>query len=41
MRWQLLGKNGDGEHFGLIAYGATPKRLLESLEARARSLSSR
>jgi hypothetical protein len=39
MRWQL-GSNGDGEHFGLIAYGSTPKRMLACLEARARSQAS-
>ena len=36
MRWQL-GANGDGEHFTLIAYGATPDRLVECLEKRVRS----
>ena len=28
MRWQL-GRNGDGEHFTLIAYGPTPERLFK------------
>ena len=36
MRWQLC-YNVDGEHFTLIAYGPTPERLLECLEARVRS----
>jgi len=36
MRWQV-GRNGDGEHFAVIAYGSTPKRLLECLKARERS----
>ena len=27
LRWQI-GRNGDGEHFTLIAYGSTPERLL-------------
>jgi hypothetical protein len=36
MRWQL-GRNGDGEHFALLAYGATPERLLGCVERRVRS----
>ena len=36
MRSQL-GRNGDGEHFAVIAYGSTPGRLLQCLEARARA----
>jgi hypothetical protein len=36
MRWQV-GRNGDGQHFAVIAYGSTPGRLLECLEARASS----
>ena len=39
MRWQL-GANGDG-HFTLVAYGATPERLLKCLETRARSQAGR
>jgi hypothetical protein len=31
MRWQI-GRNGDGEHFALLAYGSTPGRCLLVLE---------
>jgi hypothetical protein len=36
MRWQL-GRNGDGQHFALIAFGSTPECLLECVKTRARS----
>ena len=35
--WQI-GRNGDGQHFAVIAYGLTPGRLLECIEARTGSL---
>jgi hypothetical protein len=35
-RWQI-GRNGDGEHFTLMAYGQTAEQLLECLQARVRS----
>jgi hypothetical protein len=28
-----VGRNGDGEHFTLLAYGATPERLLDCVKA--------
>jgi hypothetical protein len=32
-RWQI-GRNGDGEHFELLAYASTPEGLLEAITAR-------
>ena len=34
-RWQL-GKNGDGEHFELLAWSGSADGLLDAIKARAR-----
>jgi len=34
-------RNGDGEHFALLAYGETPEQLLACIETRARSQAGR
>jgi len=35
-RWQI-GRNGDGEHFELLAWSSTPGGLIEAIKAKAQS----